>query len=94
MTVPDLHTFGIPLAPSVQSTQFERGSNKRPNRAPVLNVEEIDTLAKYVCFVICLDPQALPRVQAPQTLLQFNCDRVVSGWRHSGEFSVIESKTK
>jgi hypothetical protein len=52
MIVPDLDTFGVPLAPPVQSAQFERGSNKRMNRIPVLNVEEIDTLAKYVCFVI------------------------------------------
>jgi hypothetical protein len=79
MIVPDLDTFGVPLAPPIQSAQFERGSNKRMNRVPVLNVEEIDTLAEYVCFVVCLDPQALPRVQAPQTLLQFNYDRIVSG---------------
>jgi len=35
---------------------------------------QVNTLAKYVYFVICLDPRAFPRVQAPQTLLQFNCD--------------------
>jgi len=55
MIVPDLDTFGVPLAPPVQSAQFERGSNKRMNRVPVLNVEEIDTLAENVCFVIWRD---------------------------------------
>src|SRR5271169_2816807 len=72
--VPDLDTFGVPLAPPVQSAQLERGSNKRMNRVPVLNVEEIDTLAEYVYFVICLDPQALPCVQAPVLELEQMAD--------------------
>ena len=40
------------------------------DRIPVLDVEEIESLAKYTCLMVVLDSKALFGVQSTEALLQ------------------------
>src|ERR1019366_10532546 len=55
MIMPDLDFLGVLAATPIQSHQLEGRSNDRMNRIPVLDVKEIDALAKNLGFVIRLD---------------------------------------
>jgi hypothetical protein len=68
--VPDLDLLGVLEAALVQSEQLERRSNDGVDRVPVLNVKEVDPLAKNLGFVIRLDSKALSRVQSAKPPLQ------------------------
>src|SRR5215471_2068160 len=77
MVVPDLNALGIAHAPPIQAGQLEREPDQRVDRVPVLDMKEIEPLPEDLRFVIALDPQPLPRMKAPEPLLQLVQDIIV-----------------
>jgi hypothetical protein len=55
LVVPDENTFSVPTPAPVETGQFQGSSNDRMDRIPVLNVKEVETLAKDLRFMVRLD---------------------------------------
>jgi len=68
--VPGKNAFGIAECATIQTGQFQRGSNDCMGRVPVLDLEEVEALTEDPRFMFGLDAQALPRVQPSETRLQ------------------------
>jgi hypothetical protein len=49
-------------------------------RIPVLGMEEVDALAKYLRFVVFLDAESQSGVYSSETLLQFSENVFLCGW--------------
>src|SRR5947209_6041095 len=60
----------ILLAAPIEAGQLQAGSDQRPHRIPVIDVEEIESAAENACFLVTLDAEPLARVNPPEPLLQ------------------------
>ena len=69
--MPDDNAFGILPSSPVETGHLQYVSDHRMDRIPVLDVKKIETLTERLRFVISLDSQALPRMHAPEPLVQF-----------------------
>ena len=59
IVVSNLNVFGVPASAPVESCQLERVSNHGMDRIPVLDVKEVDSMAKDMRLVVLLDPKPL-----------------------------------
>ena len=57
IVVPNLHARGVGPSTPIQSRQLEEGADDGMNRIPVLDVEESESLAENLSFVIRLIPR-------------------------------------
>jgi hypothetical protein len=69
--VPDLDVVGIPAATPVQSRESEGIANYGMDRIPVLDVKEIDPMAKDMRFIIFFDAEPLSRMRSSKAFLKF-----------------------
>ena len=72
--VPDENALCISARALIETGQFKRDTNDCISRVPVLDVKEVEALAEELRFMVRLDSQSLPRVQPPETFLQFKQD--------------------
>ncbi len=97
VVVPDGDAFGVAQRAPVKSGQLQDGSNDRLRRIPVFQVEEGEALAELLGFVIPLNPQALPRMQGTEALLQFDQNVLVhvrDPWRFAPPSIIVENAAR
>jgi hypothetical protein len=66
--VSDLYFRGIPNAAPKKARGLEHNLDQGVNRVPVLDVEKVDASTENLTFMVSLNAQSLPSVQAAEAL--------------------------